>query len=217
MSFLGIFDDVFLLEVIIAGVVFTIIVVLLAVTLVRRRAGAGRAPSARADNMPLEIGYAVALLGIAVFLVVVTANANDRQEQVQGAARAAPDVARVDVAAFQWCWQFTHRDGPASETGTCGQDPATRPTLVVPIGRPVELRLTSRDVVHALWIPDLALKSDVYPDHTNVLATTFDHAGTWLGRCSEFCGTHHPTMEFWVRAVPEQEYQQYLASGGASV
>jgi cytochrome c oxidase subunit 2 len=167
--------------------------------------------------MPLEIGYAVALAGIAVFLIVMTANANHRQEHVQEAARASGDAVRVDVTAFQWCWQFTHRDGPASETGTCQRDPATRPTLVVPIGRPVELRLTSRDVVHALWIPDLALKSDVYPDHTNVLATTFDHAGTWLGRCSEFCGSHHPTMEFWVRAVPEQEYQQYLASGGTSV
>jgi cytochrome c oxidase subunit II len=217
MSFRGIFRDIFLLEIIIAGAVFLIIVVLLAVTLYRRRAGAGRGPSSRADNLPLEIGYAVALLGIAVFLVVVTANANQRQEQVQQAARAAPDVARVDVNGFQWCWEFSHRDGPARETGTCQADPATRPTLVVPVGRPVELRLTSRDVVHALWVPDLALKSDVYPDHTNVLATTFDHAGTWLGRCSEFCGTHHPTMEFWVRAVPEQEYQQYLASGGASV
>jgi cytochrome c oxidase subunit II len=217
MSIRGIFRDIFLLEVIIAGAVFLIIVVLLAVTLYRRRAGAGRGPSSRADNLPLEIGYAVALLGIAVFLVVVTANANDRQEQVQQAARAAPDVARIDVTGFQWCWEFAHRDGPVAETGTCAEDPATRPTLVVPVGRPVELRMTSRDVVHALWIPDLALKSDVYPDHTNVLATTFDHAGTWLGRCSEFCGTHHPTMEFWVRAVPEQEYQQYLASGGASV
>lgn len=217
MSFLPIFRDIFLLEIVIASVVFAVIAVLLGVSLWRRRAGAGRPPSSRADNLPLEIGYAVALLGIAVFLVVVTANANHRQEQVQQAARAAPDVARVDVTGFQWCWEFAHRDGPATETGTCAEDPATRPTLVVPVGRPVELRMTSRDVVHALWIPDLALKSDVYPDHTNVLATTFDRAGTWLGRCSEFCGTHHPTMEFWVRAVSEQEYQQYLASGGASV
>jgi cytochrome c oxidase subunit II len=217
VSFRGIFDDVFGLEVVIAGVVFLVILALLVVTLVRRRAGSGRQASSRTDNMPLEIGYAVALLGIAVFLVVVTANANHRQQQVQRANGAAPDVVRVDVTAYQWCWEFRHLDGPATANGTCEQDPRTRPTLVVPIGRPVELRLTSRDVVHALWVPDLALKSDVYPDHTNTLAVTFDHAGTWLGRCSEFCGTHHPTMDFYVRAVPEQEYQQYLASGGTSV
>jgi cytochrome c oxidase subunit 2 len=217
VSFLPIFLDIFWLEVAIASAVFLVIAVLLVVTLYRRRAGAGRSPSSRADNMPLEIGYALALLGIAVFLVVVTANADHRQQQGQQTARAAPDVARIDVTGFQWCWEFTHRDGPANETGTCTQDPATRPTLVVPVGRPVELRLVSRDVVHALWIPDLALKSDVYPDHTNVLATTFDRPGTWLGRCSEFCGTHHPTMDFSVRAVSEQEYQQYLASGGATV
>lgn len=217
MSLQGIFHDVFTLEVAIAGAVFVIILGLLVVSLVRRRAGAGRAPSSRTEYQPLEIGYAVGLAAIAVFLVVITANANHREAQVQDAARNAPDVARIDVTAYQWCWEFRHLDGPASANGTCTEDPSTRPVLVVPVGRPVELRLHSHDVVHALWIPDLQVKSDVYPDHTNSLAMTFDHPGQWLGRCSEFCGTHHPTMDFYVRAVPEQEYQQYLASGGATV
>jgi cytochrome c oxidase subunit 2 len=217
VSLQGIFHDIFWLEVSIAGAVFVIILGLLAVSLVRRRAGSGRRPSGHADNMPLEIGYAVALVGIAVFLVVVTANANHRQAQVQETARSAPDVARIDVTAYQWCWQFRHLDGPATENGTCTEDPSTRPVLVVPAGRPVELLLTSHDVVHAMWIPDFDVKTDVYPDHTNSLSMTFDHPGQWLGRCSEFCGTHHTTMDFYVRAVPEQQYQQYLASGGQTV
>jgi cytochrome c oxidase subunit 2 len=216
VSLQGIFQDVFRLEVTVAGIVFGVILVLLAVSLIRRRAGAGRPPSSRADHLRLEIGYAVVLTGVAVFLVVVTANANHRESQIQEAARSAPDVTRIDVTAYQWCWQFRHLDGPAQENGTCTEDPATRPVLVVPVGRPVELVLHSSDVVHALWIPDLAVKSDVYPDHTNSLSMTFDHAGQWLGRCSEYCGTYHPTMDFYVRAVPEQEYQHYLASGGAS-
>jgi cytochrome c oxidase subunit 2 len=214
VSLQGIFSDVLRLEVTIAAVVFAVILVLFVVTLVRRRAGAGRAPSSHADNMPLEIGYAVALAAIAVFLVVVTANANHRQAHVQEAARSAPDVARIDVTAYQWCWRFRHLDGPATADGTCTEDPTTRPVLVVPAGRPVELLLHSNDVVHALWIPDFDIKSDVYPDHTNSLSMTFDHPGQWLGRCSEFCGTHHPSMDFYVRAVPEQEYERYLASGG---
>jgi cytochrome c oxidase subunit 2 len=217
VSLQGIFHDIFWLEVFIAAGVFAIILGLLAVSLVRRRAGSGRRPSGRADNMPLEIGYAVALVGIAVFLVVVTANANHRQAQVQEAARTAPDVARIDVTAYQWCWEFHHLDGPATANGTCTEDPSTRPVLVVPVGRPVELRLTSHDVVHAMWIPDFDVKSDVYPDHVNSLSMTFDQPGQWLGRCSEFCGTHHTTMDFYVRAVPEQQYQQYLASGGQTV
>jgi cytochrome c oxidase subunit 2 len=214
VSLQGIFSDVFRLEVTIAAVVFAVILVLLVFALIRRRAGAGRAPSSHVDNMPLEIGYAVALAAIAVFLVVVTANANHRQAQIQEAARSAPDIARIDVTAYQWCWRFRHLDGPATADGTCTEDPATRPVLVVPAGRPVELLLHSNDVVHALWIPDFDIKSDVYPDHTNSLSMTFDHPGQWLGRCSEFCGTHHPSMDFYVRAVPEQEYERYLASGG---
>lgn len=217
MSLKDIFDDIFTLEIAIAGAVFAIILVLLVVSLIRRRAGATRGASSRTDNMPLEIGYAVALVGIAVFLVVVTANANHRQSQVQEAARSAPDVARIDVTAYQWCWRFRHLDGPATANGTCTEDPATRPVLVVPVGRPVELTLHSDDVVHALWLPDFAVKSDLYPDHVNSLSMTFDRPGQWLGRCSEYCGTHHTTMDFYVRAVPEQQYQQYLASGGQTV
>lgn len=217
MSLHGIFDDIFHLEIVIAGAVFAVIFALLVVSCLRRHAGAQRSAGGQTDNMPLEIGYVVGLVAVAVFLVVVTANANHRQAQIQEAARTAPDVARVDVTAYQWCWQFRHLDGPAVANGTCSENPSTRPVLVVPVGRPVELRLTSNDVVHALWIPDFAVKSDVYPDHTNSLSLTFDHAGQWLGRCSEYCGTHHPTMDFYVRAVPEQEYQRYLASGGTTV
>jgi cytochrome c oxidase subunit 2 len=215
VSLQGIVSDVVHLEIAIAAAVFAIISVVFVVTLVRRRAGAGRTPSSRADNLPLELGYAVALAAIAVFLVVVTADANHRESQVQEAARSSPAVARIDVTAYQWCWRFRHLDGPATADGTCTEDPTTRPVLVVPAGRPVELVLHSSDVVHALWIPDFDIKSDVYPDHTNSLSMTFDHPGQWLGRCSEYCGTHHPSMDFYVRAVPEQEYQRYLASGGA--
>jgi cytochrome c oxidase subunit 2 len=54
------------------------------------------------------------------------------------------------------------------------------------------------------------------PDHVNTLTLTFDHTGQWLGRCSEYCGTHHVTMDFFVRAVPSDQYQQWLAHGGAA-
>jgi cytochrome c oxidase subunit 2 len=67
-----------------------------------------------------------------------------------------------------------------------------------------------------MWLPDFAAKRDVYPDHVNHLRLTFDHAGRWRGRCSEYCGTHHVTMDFFVRAVSPQDYQQFLNSGGTA-
>ena len=71
MSLQGIFHDVFTLEVAIAGAVFVIILGLLLVSLVRRRAGAGRTPSSRTEHRGLEIGYAVGLAAVAVFLSLI--------------------------------------------------------------------------------------------------------------------------------------------------
>jgi cytochrome c oxidase subunit 2 len=119
----------------------------------------------------------------------------------------------ITVTAFQWCWRFDYREAPVRVTGTCA-DRAAAPTLVVPAGQPVELSLTSSDVVHALWIPDLAIKKDAMPNHVNTLTVTFDRPGQWLGRCSEYCGTHHMTMDFYVKAVPADQYQQWLTHGG---
>jgi cytochrome c oxidase subunit 2 len=131
-----------------------------------------------------------------------------------GLTAAAASV-HVKVTAFQWCWRFDYREAPVSVTGTC-VDRAHAPTLVVPAGQPVQLDLTSQDVIHSFWIPELAVKKDAMPDHVNTLTLTFDHAGQWLGRCSEYCGTHHVTMDFFVRAVPSDQYQQWLAHGGAA-
>lgn len=206
-----IFDQIFTLESAIAGGVFAVIALLLVVAIVRGRARPGREPSRRHKNTVLELSYTLVLAGFAAFLVVFTAHANDRLQQT--AAAETPRVTSVDVTAYQWCWQFSYPGHPASVTGTCREDRSDTPTLVVPTGRPVELRLTSRDVVHAFWVPDLAVKKDAFPDHVNVLDMTFDHPGRWQGLCSEYCGQYHVDMHFFVRAVSPQEYEQFLQSG----
>lgn len=203
------FQDIMWLEVPIAGGVFVVVLGLLAFSVVRRRAGAVAAASARSTLTPVEVGYVLVLTAFAIFLVVVTARANSQQAQAQ----AEPPATVIDVNAYQWCWQFQHTRAPVSVTGTC-RTPQDRPTLVVPTGQPVQLRLTSRDVIHAFWVPDLAVKKDVMPDHVNTITLTLDHEGRWLGRCSEFCGQYHAMMEFYVQAVSPQQYQTYLASSG---
>src|SRR5947209_16066305 len=100
-------------------------------------------------------------------------------------------------------------------TGECST--GDFPTVVVPAGQPVEFDLTSQDVVHAFWLPDFAAKRDAYPDHINTLRMVFPQQGRWRGRCSEYCGTHHVTMDFYVQVVSPAQYQQFLHSGGAGV
>ncbi|MHC3474867.1 cytochrome c oxidase subunit II [Streptomyces sp. 7R007] len=208
-----VFGEVLTLETAIAAFVFLVILGLLAFSVVRRRAGAGVTASQRAERTRLESSYLAGLAVVAVFLVAYTAYANHREQQ--------PDekraTTRVDVTAFQWCWSFQYPDGqskPVTVSGNCRD--GQFPTLVVPTGSNVEVRLTSKDVIHSMWIPALRYKMDAFPHHTNGFTMTFDHEGRWRGRCAEFCGLRHRTMDFWVKAVSPKKYKQWLASHGGT-
>jgi heme/copper-type cytochrome/quinol oxidase subunit 2 len=203
-----IFGSVFALEAIVAAGVFLVILGVLAWALARRRSEA----SDRPERPRLEAFYVGALAAFAVFLVAWTAWQNHREHDAAG-----PAPLRVDVTGFQWCWTFGYPQSPAhrSVTGTCkGKD---IPTLVVPTGRTVQLRITSRDVIHSLWVPDLRYKMDAFPHHVNTFTLTLDRAGRWRGRCAEFCGQRHATMDFWIKAVPPREYDRWAHGGSAAV
>jgi cytochrome c oxidase subunit 2 len=152
----------------------------------------------------------VVLAGIVGFLVFSSFTAN---------AREFPDpkpALRVQVTAFQWCWRFHYVGQPVTVTGQC-QD-GSLPTLVLPAGRPVELDVTSVDVIHAFWLPVLDFKMYAYPGHTNTFTTTLTRTGRWIGRCAQLCGLYHYQMDFWVQVVSPAAFNQFLRSkGGAAL
>ena len=84
--------------------------------------------------------------------------------------------------------------------------------LHIPVGEHVELRLTSADVIHSFWVPELSGKLDALPDGTNTLVLEADEPGTYRGVCAEFCGLHHADMGFVVVAVPAAEFGDWLAA-----
>ncbi|HWC82738.1 MAG TPA: cytochrome c oxidase subunit II [Pseudonocardiaceae bacterium] len=213
MFFHEVFGRVLTVESAIAGAVFVIIATLLVIAVVRRRATAARSASDRPGRNRLEIAYAIVLAGVAGFLVWFTASANAQDTQhASPAAATIPPQATVEVTAFQWCWRFHYTGRPVTVTGDCAEH--HYPVVLVPTGAPVRIQLTSQDVVHSLWIPDLDVKYDAYPDHTNTFDLDFTRPGQWLGKCAEFCGTYHTTMDFYIRAVPPDQYKQWLAAQG---
>lgn len=217
MPFVHVFHNVFVVWLLVAVVVFALVTGVLLVAVVRNRAGKRERRLFGANaNMPLELGFVVVLAGIVAALVTGSFQANDRDGGGVGLTRAddpRPPV-HIDVSAYRWCWNFTYRQAPISITGQCEQK--RFPTVVVPAGQPVDFALSSRDVVHSFWLPDFNVKRDANPGSVNNLRMSFPHEGTWKGRCSEYCGTHHVTMDFFVKVVSPSEYQQYLDSGGAS-
>jgi cytochrome c oxidase subunit 2 len=213
VTFHDVFTRVFTVEGAIAGGVFVLVALALVVAVVRRRAGRGVEPSRTSERNRLEWVYVTLLAGAAAFLVWFTVSANAQDTASAHPAKVAgPAPARVSVTAFQWCWRFHYLDAPVTVTGACTTN--DYPTIVVPTGRPVEIELTSQDVVHSFWIPALDVKVDAYPDHTNTFDLNFSKPGRWLGRCAEYCGTYHTTMDFWLDAVSPTQYQQWLAQHG---
>jgi cytochrome c oxidase subunit 2 len=170
----------------VAGVVLVAVFAAVAVALVRSRRGAGHG----VENRPrLELAYAIVLAVIAAALVGFTFHTEAREDRVE------PAPTTVDVVAFKWGWAFT-----AGGRTIAGDDRAP-PTLTVPAGRPIRFVLRSRDVIHAFWVPALRFKRDAFPFRPTQFDLVFDHPGTYVGRCAEFCGLQHAGMTFQVRAT----------------
>lgn len=221
MEFRRLFEQVFGLETAIAAVVFGLVAAAMAAAFLlswhRRRRG--RPPSGKAKANRLEIGYVTVLAGMAAFLITTSWTSNGHWQS------DPPAALTVRVTEFQWCWQFSYPGQPVTITGQCasGLQPAGTlppsgaiPTMVIPAGRPVQVQVTSRDVIHSFWVPDLRYKIDAYPGHVNSFTLTVAHPGRWPGRCAEFCGLYHYGMEFYLQAVPPGQFARWMAAHGGS-
>jgi cytochrome c oxidase subunit 2 len=90
------------------------------------------------------------------------------------------------------------------------------PILVLPTGKRIEFQIASADVVHAFWVPEFLFKRDVMPDpkanHSDNIfqISEINKTGAFVGRCAELCGTYHSMMNFELRSVTPEQYQQFL-------
>jgi cytochrome c oxidase subunit 2 len=140
----------------------------------------------------------------------------------------------IKVTGYQWKWQYEYLDNGVSYFSTLSRDsdaarqphPEVRPEsvpnylldvdnpLVVPVGRKVRLLLTSQDVIHAWWVPALAVKKDAIPGMFNEIIFEIlpDKAGVYRGQCAELCGRDHGFMPIVVEAMLPEEFDAWLAS-----
>lgn len=111
---------------------------------------------------------------------------------------------RIDVTARQWEWEVRY---PGSGRVLVDE-------IRLPAGRPVDIHLTSEDVIHSFWVPRLGRKLDAVPGRINVLRLTAGEPGVLQGQCSEFCGAEHAHMGFRVLVQGEAEFAAWLADRG---
>lgn len=114
------------------------------------------------------------------------------------------DSFTINVVAKQWMWKFQHPDGTAEINA-----------LHVPSGTDVRLMMTSRDVIHSLYLPALRIKQDVLPDRYTELWFHADRPGSYPLRCAEFCGADHSVMGGRIIVMPVDDYAGWLADAGS--
>lgn len=107
---------------------------------------------------------------------------------------------RIEVTGHMWWWEVHYPD----------HDVELRNVLHIPAGKPVDLHLTSADVIHSFWVPRLGGKLDMIPGRTNVLRLQADAPGSYRGQCAEFCGIGHAHMQFEVQAHEPDGFEQIL-------
>ena len=115
----------------------------------------------------------------------------------------------IEVTGKMWWWEVRYIDAATRASVTLANE------LYVPVGRPVEIALRSDNVIHSFWVPALAGKVDMVPGRVNRLVVHAREAGVFRGQCAEYCGVQHSWMAFYVVAVPEDAYRQWLARQAA--
>jgi cytochrome c oxidase subunit 2 len=114
---------------------------------------------------------------------------------------------RIDVTGHQWWWEVEYPDNadPQNTVTTANE-------IHVPVGRAVLIKMTSDDVIHSFWAPNLDGKKDLIPGHETRTWFRADTAGVYRGQCAEFCGHQHAKMAFFVVAEPKVEFEHWLES-----
>jgi cytochrome c oxidase subunit 2 len=119
-------------------------------------------------------------------------------------AKAEGGPIRIRVDAHQFYWQFTYPNGTVSID-----------ELHVPVNRTVRVDITSHDVDHSWWVPELGGKFDAIPGHPTHTWFKADRAGSYRGKCGEFCGVFHAAMNAHVIAESKQEYESWIGATAA--
>jgi cytochrome c oxidase subunit 2 len=205
-----------------AVVVFILVEGLLIYAAIRfRRRDPDELPEQIHGHTRAEIAWTIgpALISAAIFVLSLQVMWQDRPPDADGVSAVAvasvcftSDVSAQEVADFlaastltvkvtanQWWWEMDYTDYGF----------LTAADMYVPVGEVVVLEMTSRDVVHSWWIPQLGGKRDVYPGINTYAWFQVTEPGVYEGHCTEMCGDSHSYMPMRVIALEPENFEQW--------
>jgi cytochrome c oxidase subunit II len=119
-------------------------------------------------------------------------------------ASVAPgDAQEIRITAKKWVWQFEYPDGNRAIN-----------ELHVPLNKPVRFLMSSEDVIHDFFVPDMRVKHDILPDRYTEVWFTPTVAGKHHVECAEYCGRGHSDMAATIYVDDDAAYEKWLETGG---
>jgi cytochrome c oxidase subunit 2 len=115
----------------------------------------------------------------------------------------------IEIVGHQWWWEIKYGDPDPSRVVVDANE------LHIPAGQPVQVRLSSHDVIHSFWVPNIIGKRDLIPGYTSSLFLNADRAGTYRAQCAEFCGAEHAKMALTVIVHSPADFARWLAASRA--
>jgi cytochrome c oxidase subunit II len=185
----------------IGSAVVVIIAVLVLAAVYRRRPGGAELQRDEGGLSWIYIGGiaipALILIGVTIYsLAVLRAVASPPGQPAM----------TVQVIGHTWWWEVHYPGTAPDQLVTAANE------IHIPVGRPVRLELSSADVIHSFWLPELAGKTDLIPGQRNVAWIEARTPGTYWGHCAEYCGRQHTNMMMSIVADPPAQFGRWLAA-----
>ncbi len=152
------------------------------------------------------------IIGAAVFFsidsFIASKSSYDLKTYFWNFPKQGEDVFRVEVLAQQWMWNFRYA-GPDAEFNT-DDDILTNHDLYIPVNKKVEVRLTSKDVIHSFYLPNIRNKVDAMPGRVSRMWFETVKTGIFDIACAEMCGTHHYLMKARLIVLDQSQFDQWM-------
>jgi cytochrome c oxidase subunit 2 len=189
----------------ICAAVFVIVMAFLLAAIFRRRAwvlvGHPTPPDAAQERrLSGVVGAAAGVTTLILFVFLIASFLTERTVS----ALNAPDALTIAVTGHQWWWEIQYPDSDPSKIVRTANE------IHIPAGRPIRIKLATRDVIHSFWVPALHGKRDMIPGEENEIWLQADQPGRYDGQCAEFCGFQHAHMRLLVIAESPDQFSAWL-------
>ena len=184
--------------------VFVAVLAALAIALLRGTQNQSREDGLLPSESALSRGVGIAV-GVTVAILIALLAASVWTGRTVASLQASSAVTIV-ITGHQWWWEIQYEDAVPSRRLVTANE------LHIPVNRPVVFKVTSRDVIHSFWIPNLQGKRDLIPGYTTAIWLQANRRGVFRGQCAEFCGLQHAHMALDVVAESEEDFESWLAA-----